>query len=581
AAGTTQIAAASGGVTSANDTLTVIPAGSVTGTAASGSPIAAATVTLKDSAGTTRTATTAADGTFTVPSGGLTPPFLMSVQTAAGVTLYSVSADANLTTAINLDPLTDLIIRAWYGAQGTTVATAFANPAAQPAPAPAQVKLLSHVFVQTMALWLQNNGLDTGSFDPIATPFAANGSGLDKVLDETTVDATAGTIKVTDGTTTQNAAISVTPATSNVTVTSTTTNGTNTSVATVSTIAPTQTAQAAALAGVSATLAAMLQTVSAQGAQLTASDLSPYVASDLVQDGEDAATWLASMATTLRGVSATIPVTALNGLSANNTLADVTFEFVQIVAGSTNSQSVEMNFKNVAGSWLMDGNQRLAHLDLAAEMKVNQGAQSSSGPDINLDVTAPQGAVTGLTASGGGFWSATALQSDGTLVDTFVPTPGATQNFNQDHWFLATGTLQTLVPARTGFTVTATPASGSPVTYVLASNAFTTEISGFTNLGSTNIGALALGSPLNYTWTLPKTFALAQVKLNAQVFNGDQTQPGTVTCAVKSAVLPITATAGSITLPTTCAGSAVVQADINLDFRGVNGERITVIVFYQ
>src|SRR6185437_12418505 len=277
AAGSTQITAAAGGTTSAADTLTVIPAGNVTGTAATGAPVAGAAVTLKDSAGVTRTSTSGVDGTFSVSSGGLTPPFLLSVTTGGGKTLYSVSADANVTTTVNLDPLADLVIRAWYQAQNSTADAAFANPSALPPPTPAQVQLLSHVFVQTMALWLQNNGLDPSTFDPIATPFAANGSGLDKVLDETTVDATAGTIQVTDGTTTQTSTVTVATATNTVSVSSSTTDGTHTTVSSVSTIAPSQAPEAAALAGVNATLAAMLQVVGAKGAQLADTDLAPFV----------------------------------------------------------------------------------------------------------------------------------------------------------------------------------------------------------------------------------------------------------------------------------------------------------------
>jgi len=581
AAGTTQITAASGGVTSAVDTLTVIPAGTVTGTAASGSPVAAATVTLKDAAGVTRTGTTAADGTFSVASGGLTPPFLLSVAASGGKTFYSVSADGNATTTINLDPLTDLIIRAWYQAQSSTVDAAFANPSALPAPTPAQVQLLSHVFVQTMSLWLENNGLDPTKFDPIATPFAANGSGLDKVLDETTVNTATGAIQVTDGTTTQNSTVTVTAATNAVSVTSSTSDGTHTSVATVSTIAPTQAPEAAALTGVNATLAAMLQVVTAKGAQLADTDLAPFVASDLIQDGQNATQWLGNMATTLRGVNAAMPVTAVNSLSPDGTVADISFEFIQNVAGSTNSQDVEMQFKNVGGTWLMEGNRRLGNFKVQSEMRVQQGAQAGSGPDINVDFQAPQGTVTGVTLSGGGIWSSAALQNQGTVIDTYAPTPTTTVDLTSDHWYIESNTLQTLVPAGTQFTVVTTPVSGSPVSTVVASNTFTTESVSFTNLGSTNIGALSLGQPVNYTWTLPKTFALARIKLNAQVFNSPQTNQNSVACSVKGAALPITATSGSITLPTTCGGQPVVQADINLIFIGVNGEQITVIAFYQ
>src|SRR5512142_3327314 len=89
----------------------------VSGTAASGAPLASVTVTLKDATGASRTATTAADGRFSIDTTGLTPPFLVLVADAGGA-LYSVSADAAAQSTINVTPLTDLIIRSWYEVQG-------------------------------------------------------------------------------------------------------------------------------------------------------------------------------------------------------------------------------------------------------------------------------------------------------------------------------------------------------------------------------------------------------------------------------------------------------------------------------
>ena len=66
---------------------------SVAGTAAQGAAIAGATLTLVDAAGVTSTATTAADGTFTIDTTGLTPPFMIKLV-SGGAELFSVSAEA-------------------------------------------------------------------------------------------------------------------------------------------------------------------------------------------------------------------------------------------------------------------------------------------------------------------------------------------------------------------------------------------------------------------------------------------------------------------------------------------------------
>ena len=77
--------------------------------------------------------------------------------------------------------------------------------------------------VQMAQLWLTHNGIDTTRFDLIATPFDANGTGLDHVLNQTTVNAATGHVTISDGTTTQNSTITY-PTPGTITVNTTTTN---------------------------------------------------------------------------------------------------------------------------------------------------------------------------------------------------------------------------------------------------------------------------------------------------------------------------------------------------------------------
>lgn len=53
---------------------TPTPTSTISGTAAVGAPLAGATVTVKDAQGTSRTGTTAANGSYSLDSSGLTPP---------------------------------------------------------------------------------------------------------------------------------------------------------------------------------------------------------------------------------------------------------------------------------------------------------------------------------------------------------------------------------------------------------------------------------------------------------------------------------------------------------------------------
>ncbi len=96
-----------------------IPA--ITGFAAGGAAIAGATVTAKCASGDAITGKTAADGTFNLVRTGLQNPPCMVQVVGTTNTLHGFAADAS---AINVTPLTDLIIAK---ALGTPAATAFAS----------------------------------------------------------------------------------------------------------------------------------------------------------------------------------------------------------------------------------------------------------------------------------------------------------------------------------------------------------------------------------------------------------------------------------------------------------------------
>ena len=65
------------------------PSATVSGTAASGAPLANLVVTLKDSTNHAVTATTSVSGDFTLDTSGLAPPFLLQVTTPGGASIPS------------------------------------------------------------------------------------------------------------------------------------------------------------------------------------------------------------------------------------------------------------------------------------------------------------------------------------------------------------------------------------------------------------------------------------------------------------------------------------------------------------
>src|SRR5438552_447387 len=221
----------------------------LSGTAAQGAPIASATVTVKDRNGTSRTGTTGANGKYSVDVSGLTAPFLVRVDPSGGASLYSVAAAPGVA---NVHPYSDLSISLWYRVQGKTIATAFASPQANPAPGAAELPILSRMVQVVVAKWLADAGV-LASFDPLTSPFDANGTGFDQVLAQSTVSAGAGTITIVDNpsnpTVTQTTTIAVDVGASSVTVTTTTSSGGSSSSSVTTVVVPSSSAVQTALAG--------------------------------------------------------------------------------------------------------------------------------------------------------------------------------------------------------------------------------------------------------------------------------------------------------------------------------------------
>ena len=538
---------------------------SISGTAAKGSPIANATITLKDAAGRSASATTNSDGSYTIDVTGLYTPFLLLVSTTTG-SIYSVSADANANTVVNITPLTDLIIRSWYEVQGDSVDTAFADPATYPAPSPMEVQVIVNVVKNMMQLWLNQAGVTADNFNLISTPFSADGSGVDKVLDQTSVDTATGAVLVSDGTTTQNSTFSIAALSSSVTVSTTTTNAIGSSSSTISTVVPTASAEEAALSGINAMLTDLANTIQTKGSSLVAGDLLPYLDPALLDGGDNQAHVAADMAGRLSGMTVSFTVLQINSLDTTNNEANVLLR----MSGPSDSGTVEWYFKLVNNKWLISGDQRVGRLNLNAEMRTRQGfsAGSGSGPNIHAGVDVPQGTVMGGVITGGGIWTNTALTQGYTIVEP---------SGNMDTFEINTGTLSQLPPAGTPFTFSLATASTGTVSYTVKTNAWTTEAISITNLTGTALAAANLGSSLTVNWTLPTTFTIARVRLGANVNAGGYQCKTTDSDTNRG----ITATTGTITMPATCNGLAASDVDVQVEVRGVNGERTSVIYGFK
>lgn len=202
AAGTAIVTASAVSTSNSGTTITTVTSNQATlavttdavGTAAEGAPIVGAVVSLRDAEGQLTAGGSDATGHFDLPVAGMTAPFLLKVQDAEGRSLYGY---ASAPGSVNVDPYTDLLVHQWYALKGTDPVTGFAGRA--PLPDAADMKALDRMLTGLLEQNLEEQGLDTAHFSVLATPFAANHKGFDRILDGSLVDAVADRIELSTG----------------------------------------------------------------------------------------------------------------------------------------------------------------------------------------------------------------------------------------------------------------------------------------------------------------------------------------------------------------------------------------------
>lgn len=176
----------------------------LSGTAAVGAPMAGATVRVIDSdAGTTDPApvTAGADGRYSVDITNLKAPLLIrATGTVSGETVEQVAVvpavAGNGSHTANVTPLTSAV--ATLVAPGGDAA-ALATPATLAGAATAaQVGNATLLLVNTLKSDAGTAALLGAAFDPLATPFEANGTGIDAALDRVSVTTVGGQVQITN-----------------------------------------------------------------------------------------------------------------------------------------------------------------------------------------------------------------------------------------------------------------------------------------------------------------------------------------------------------------------------------------------
>ena len=608
-------------------------ANNLSGTAATGSPIAGATVTLVDSTGKQVTVQTAANGQYSLSTSGLTPPFLVKVVTASaspngygsGTTFYGVSDQAS-PNVINITPLTDLIIRNWYAAQSTPVgiATAFSNPAANPLPSVAEVQLIQAVVLDIVQPLLQAQGVSPVGLDLVSGTFAADGKGIDAALDQIkpityNTAGTTATLTLSPATNvTQATTVTATAGATQVVTTTSDASGTVSSSDT-STVVPTTPGEAAALTGVETTLNSLAALINSKGTALQASDVVPLIDTSFLNGGATGtqqAKQIVNLAASGMTVNA-LTVTRIASYDATNNLIGVVGSVESTVNGVTVMSpiglgaNVGMIFKQESnGSWLLYGDQQEAKTqayivsqtqnDISSTSAFNElilqlqaPAASTATPCASSYVSSatvfPATAISGTSTNGGG--SVTigtggySLQEDPTVYQN---SSGGSQagGYTCEFDVIAQGLLDlpaSGLPGVVGDTVGFSLNGGSQVPVLARTiGAYTTETIDFSNLSSHALSSLQLGQPMTVSWTLPVTFALYRIQFDAEVYvaNGSG---GYVSCnATPATFLGTTSTSLTLTLPATCngvpvtstpnTGSAPRAVQLSVQVTGTDGE---------
>ncbi|MGA9913371.1 MAG: hypothetical protein WBR17_12660 [Paraburkholderia sp.] len=181
---------------SSGSTPATLSATQLNGTVAAGDPVAGAGVSLTDATGKTTTTTANPDGTFTFTITGRAAPYVLIATDPAGINAPMVSTLAAVPTATGTAPVAT--------ANVTTLTTAVAallvptgNPtdlaaaSALSSITPASVQGAVTKLDTALAALLTQNGLPA-SFDPIGTPFTANHTGADGVIDSVSVQPSPG-----------------------------------------------------------------------------------------------------------------------------------------------------------------------------------------------------------------------------------------------------------------------------------------------------------------------------------------------------------------------------------------------------
>lgn len=173
------------------------------GSAADGAPIVNTKLVFTDINGKTLEVTTNSLGQFRINLRGMKAPLVASVVRTNGEPWKSMLVDDivrapknNKFYTINLTKLTDVVASEMARADGLQGADSL-TPQAVLRQRLSYGPIVNGVRQQIWASLLANNVADPTNFDPVRTPFVANRTGADKVLEDVTVNRSSSQTVIT------------------------------------------------------------------------------------------------------------------------------------------------------------------------------------------------------------------------------------------------------------------------------------------------------------------------------------------------------------------------------------------------
>lgn len=342
-----------GGTAAATSTL-------ITGTAAAGAPVVGY-VSVRDSSTRAQPVLTnipiAADGKYTVDVTGMTAPFAFLAEGTVGgkrVQLYSAATQADVGGTINITPFTDLIVRNVIATTVDTLMTSgsLANLTTT------QINAQRDSLTAKLSTVMTNAGL-AANIDLMRAAFNADGTGLDRVMDIIKVDTTIPTaITIKNILDAAAPPITVNPIA-----------GTTTGTISANNITPAATTPIDLIRQTFTSLGGAFATALPSPA---APALAALFSNSFLDDGINASAFLTQLTTqpNIVGMNLANNSLVVNSVDLVNNLAQVSFVPVDAtgkhLAQGQVGGALHWQMKLVAGKWLIDGNQRIAHVRVHA-----------------------------------------------------------------------------------------------------------------------------------------------------------------------------------------------------------------------